>query len=459
MALKGLSQEATDRYVNGMKRDLPHKYAEYTGRPLPEPLDERVVEIAERFTPVDWHELLTGERPPPDWLWEPVVEAGRQVALFAEAKAGKSLIMLEACCGIASGRSTLGNPSRKPRDIVYIDQENTQDDLADRVLKLGYEHGELERLHYYSFPSMSFLDTVAGGEEVLAMAKYNNASLVVIDTLSRVIEGDENDSAPYHSFYRNTGRLLKRDGVALVRLDHSGKDATRGMRGSSAKTTDVDSVWMMSSDGERVTLQRTHSRNARGADHVEFLREDDPLRHVTSAAVDLVTQAEARLDLIEYPEDGAVRNAHGALKEAGYPCDRNNAEAAQRRRKQRHEEREVAELLPVENPSRKTELPRPATPQDGTDGMVKIDPVLRPSQDGAGRSEQKAPFSPETQGSDPSCDATGRPRPEGAADTEGVPSCDTASLRSRTQGQEDAQSKGFVPVDTSYLDDMLGGEQ
>jgi hypothetical protein len=34
--------------------------------------------------------------------------------------------------------------------------------------------------------------------------------------------------------------------VALIRLDHSGKDETKGQRGGSAKSGDVDAVWRMS---------------------------------------------------------------------------------------------------------------------------------------------------------------------------------------------------------------------
>jgi hypothetical protein len=57
---------------------------------------------------------------------------------------------------------------------------------------------------------------------------------VVIDTVSRAIDGEENSNDTW----------LNQLGIAMIRLDHSGKDETKGMRGGSAKSGDVDAVWL-----------------------------------------------------------------------------------------------------------------------------------------------------------------------------------------------------------------------
>jgi hypothetical protein len=65
------------------------------------------------------------------------------------------------------------------------------------------------------------------------------------------------------------GSLSKLKGVTYLRTDHSGKDTSKGQRGSSAKNDDVDLVWRLTRTdtkaGEGVRLERTHSRSGMGA--------------------------------------------------------------------------------------------------------------------------------------------------------------------------------------------------
>ena len=89
------------------------------------------------------------------------------------------------------------------------------------------------------------LDTEAGGAKLLKKARKVGAKLVVIDTLIRTVDGEENSADTIKNFYQHTGMLLKEDGIALLRIDHAGKDLSRGQRGTSAKRDDVDVVWLL----------------------------------------------------------------------------------------------------------------------------------------------------------------------------------------------------------------------
>ncbi len=81
--------------------------------------------------------------------------------------------------------------------------------------------------------------------------------LIVVDTLARTIEGDEN-SAKDASAYINTCNTLREasPGCTLVMVHHSGHDDSR-MRGSSAFKAASDTVLRMTSD----TLQVERSKN------------------------------------------------------------------------------------------------------------------------------------------------------------------------------------------------------
>jgi hypothetical protein len=278
-------------------------------------------QAAELYPSVDWTALWSKAGQPIDWLCEPLLIAGRAVALFSPAKAGKSLLLLEICAALATGRPVLGNPAREPIHVLYVDLENTEEDLRERLADLGYgPDDDLQRLHYKSFPALPALDSWKGGAHLAAIAAHHDAQLVVIDTVSRVIEGEENSADTFRALYRHAVLPLKRDGRAVLRLDHSGRDLTRGQRGSSAKVDDVDAVWqLITRPGGAVDLKRTHSRNRHGADRFTLARLANPLRHMpaSQAVAADVAAVIALLDHLELPIEWGRDRIKKALVEAG----------------------------------------------------------------------------------------------------------------------------------------------
>jgi hypothetical protein len=202
----------------------------------------------ERFPRIDWA-ALWNEPEDEDWILEPLIPARRAVALYSAPKLGKSLLMLEVAAAVARGVPVLGvTPEQGP--VLYVDFENDpRGDVRRRLRTMGLGPADLDGLHYLSFPSMAAFDSPQGGAELLARAVEAGACLVVIDTVSRTIAGEENSNDTWVAFYRNTGLKLKEAGIAYVRLDHSGKDDTKGMRGGSAKSGDVDAVWQLTKPG------------------------------------------------------------------------------------------------------------------------------------------------------------------------------------------------------------------
>jgi hypothetical protein len=110
---------------------------------------------------------------------------------------------------------------------------------------MGFESGDLENLLYLSFPDLSPLNTKAGGETFKKIVEDFKPELVVLDTFSRFLEGDENLAQTAQTFYNWTGKFLKKNGIAYVRIDHMGKNSASQVRGTSAKKDDVDLVWLL----------------------------------------------------------------------------------------------------------------------------------------------------------------------------------------------------------------------
>ncbi len=272
--------------------------------------------------PVVWAELWKhDEQAAGDWLVEPLIPRGRQVALFSEAKSGKSLLSLEIAAATATGRPVLGQAAGQSVSVVYIDQEMTPDDLRERIADLGYgPDDDLDRLAYFQLSSLPPLDTAGGGRVVAELLDTYRPTLFVIDTMASLTSGPEKDSDTYRDFYRHTGSLLKEREVALLRLDHSGKDRSKGQRGSSAKADDVDVVFFLTVEDSTLRLRRTHSRIPWVPAEVTLSRVAEPVLHheVTSDGFKKETIDVARLlDSLDVPIDASAGVAMSALREAG----------------------------------------------------------------------------------------------------------------------------------------------
>lgn len=277
--------------------------------------------VEERFPLVNWREVWekSGDI---EWFAEPIVAAGRLVAIYSAPKAGKSLLMLEIAAAIATGRSIFGNPPMPPQKVLYVDHENViNGDIVERLESMGYGPDDLDNLDYLSFPVMGTLDSVRGGDELLSIVEHRGSRVVVIDTASRTISGDENDNSMWLAWYRNTGLKLKRIGVALVRLDHSGKDESKGQRGASAKSGDVDAVWKLTASDNIVDLYCEAQRFPIAENRLTLKRETEGILVHKRATDDWKKRRDevfAKLHEAKVPKGATPAEALRLLKEAGF---------------------------------------------------------------------------------------------------------------------------------------------
>lgn len=274
---------------------------------------------------IDWAEFWAKDHTTEDWLAWPLIPRGRQVALYAPAKTGKSIVTLAAVAALATGRPVLGQPARPPIHVLYLDYEMNEDDLYERLEALGYgPHVDLSHLHYALLPSLPPLDTQAGADVVCDLADQTEAEAIVVDTMGRAVQGDENDSTPYREFARLTGLRLKKAGRALLRTDHAGKNRDKGQRGSSAKADDVDLVYRLDVNDAGYTLTRTHTRIGWAPDKTVITRTGNDGQTIEFVAtrkaktfVAGTKDAAAELDQLGIPSDWGRERVKKRLAELG----------------------------------------------------------------------------------------------------------------------------------------------
>lgn len=341
---------------------MPYDLSFGTAPPEPEPLDDDYwnsligdhnvvsitdapshtgtasLDVAELYPALNWSEIWEQASDDPEWLVEPILERGRLYALFSKAGTGKSLLTLEIAAALASGRPVLDNAGGDPINVLYVDLENSPSDLVERLSAFGYEPQHLSHLHYLSFPSFPELDSPIGGQHLLAATQHYQAQFVVIDTVSRVVKGKENDNDTFNDLYRCALKELKALGITVMRLDHAGKDAEKGQRGASAKDSDVDVVWQL----EQVTAvaYRLHigkHRNNHHPERVDLERRFSPLRHDITRQTGLdpaVAELVAHLERLGVPLKTGRPTATKTLNQAGVTGSSTNISAAIKYRRQ-----------------------------------------------------------------------------------------------------------------------------
>lgn len=282
------------------------------GTDYPEPYDpgpendptETPAERAKRLFPrLDW-DALWAEDDEEEWIHEPLLPARRSVVIYSAPKVGKSLLMLEMAVAISRGETFLDYTGRQVR-VLYVDFENDpRGDVRSRLQAMGYSPDDLDGLDYLSYPSMAGLDTERGALELLEAVKAYGSEVVIIDTVSRAVDGEENSNDTYLQMYRHTGLALKRAGVAVIRLDHSGKDETKGQRGASAKSGDVDAVWRLTRvTDDRFRLECTDSRMSMTTKSLHLQRHVTPRLHhsviMSGAVSDFTAKVVALVDLLD----------------------------------------------------------------------------------------------------------------------------------------------------------------
>jgi hypothetical protein len=320
---------------------------------------------------IDWGEFWNQDHKAAEWLAEPVLAQGRSTAIFAPGGTGKSLLSLYMAACIATGRKLFGRPV-DPHNVLYLDYEMTADDLAERLEQMGFgDDCDLSRLHYALLPSLPGLDEPEGGKAVVRMAEMVDAALVVIDTFGRAVHGDENDADTVRSWYRWTGLHLKHDGRAFLRVDHAGKDTTKGQRGTSAKNDDVDVVWeMRAKEAGTFTLIAKKRRMGWVPMTVDLvmtetaeLRFDLAHGHVWPKGT---AEAAKALDALSVAVDCTVKQAREALKDAGRTASSEALSNAVKYRKEANSLYHFAGQKPVDNhPDEPRNAPRNAL--DGDD--------------------------------------------------------------------------------------------
>lgn len=194
-----------------------------------------------------WTAVQATEPPPRNpVLIDGVVRVGHVMLLAGKGKIGKSWAAIELCVAIAAGReSWLGLPLRASGSCLFIDPELDAKSLDHRFRTVAEAMGvdaekvdsKVARWSLRGVPNATMNAIVHDLER-----RPGEFVLVVIDSASVFIEGDENSSTDIRRFSNKVLRVSEVTGATVLLVHHYGK-AVDGDRAASDRARG-SSVWL-----------------------------------------------------------------------------------------------------------------------------------------------------------------------------------------------------------------------
>ena len=203
-------------------------------------------------------------------LIEDFLEIGAFSVMYGAPNAGKSFIALDMAFAVASGRSWAGRYTKQGA-VVYIAAEGGQG-VKNRVEALRQRY-QASGVPFYLIPCpVNLMSSAEDARALVAIleevsAKHGGIALVVVDTLARTMGGaDENSAQDMGVFVRNVDQMRANCRAHFLVVHHSGKDASKGGRGSSALLGAIDAEFEIA-DGQIITRKQ---RDGEKVEQVDF---------------------------------------------------------------------------------------------------------------------------------------------------------------------------------------------
>ena len=266
------------------------------------------------------YKLLTAadlrDLPPLAWRVKGVLPAVGLAALYGPSASGKSFLAFDMAASIAEGQSWFDSRI-EAAPVVYAALE------GEAGFKLRAQAWEVSRgrnlpggLHMMMQPFK-----LTEPQDVQDLAAVVPAGAVVfLDTLNRAAPtADENSSKDMGEILQAAKTLQAITGGLVVLVHHTGKDATRGLRGHSSLFAAMDAAVEVSRDGDRREWKVAKSKDGADGDahpfklHIETLGVDEHGDPVTSCVVMADTNSED-VKRVKLPQGGNQRLVYEGIR-------------------------------------------------------------------------------------------------------------------------------------------------
>ena len=179
-------------------------------------------------------ELLT--LPDPTWLIKDILPAGGLVGVYGEPGHGKTFVTMDMAMHVATGRPWLGHQTNHGL-VLYVAAEGGTG-IKKRAYAWLHDKQVLPRDAKVAWLIEAILMNGDPDDLDTLFARLNDEiedkpALIIVDTLARCFEGDENMQEDMGRFIAGVDRLRREFGSTVIVVHHTRLDAGRE-RGSTA---------------------------------------------------------------------------------------------------------------------------------------------------------------------------------------------------------------------------------
>ncbi|MBC8745798.1 MULTISPECIES: AAA family ATPase [Paraburkholderia] len=231
--------------------------------------------------------------PPMKWLVRAVLPLEGLAALFGPSGSGKSFLVLDIAAAVAGGNPEWFGHRVLQCPVTYCALEG-EAGMGKRVKAWAKHHDKPlpDGLRFMTAP-FDLLDGAGVAELARSIASAGGAGgMVVLDTLNRAAPGaDENSSVDMGNMITAAKRLQNLLGGLVLLVHHTGKDATKGLRGHSSLHAALDgAIEVNATESRREWVVAKSKDDETGAAHrfkllVVDLGNDDCGEPVTSCVI------------------------------------------------------------------------------------------------------------------------------------------------------------------------------
>jgi RecA-family ATPase len=197
---------------------------------------------------IEWVERVESA-PDPQWLIENFIQPDAAVLVSGPpTQSYKTWLAMAECLALASGQTIGGLRPTCRAGVLFLEQEGPRKSIADRFRKFERGYGvEIKDLNIQFAHREPFtLEEPASVADTIAIVRANDIKLVIIDTLSKSMRGDENSAQQVTYAMKNGVDKIRKavPGCSVMYLHHIGKprfnpnggtlDIDDEVRGSSA---------------------------------------------------------------------------------------------------------------------------------------------------------------------------------------------------------------------------------
>ncbi len=203
---------------------------------------------------------LTDAAPKP-WLIKNVIARGETSSWIAQPGKGKSALLTDIAIHVATGKDWRGFRTKGRSGVVIFALERA--DLLRRRLIAHRRRDHLPALpiavvgQVIDLMNKSCVDFILSAIQQAEQHFGCEVGLVIIDTYPKGIAaggGDESLAKDQNIVLANLRRVLDQVHIHIAGIGHTGKDESKGERGSNARLADVDLLVHVSGDAIKTAI-------------------------------------------------------------------------------------------------------------------------------------------------------------------------------------------------------------